>query len=98
MADIPEFIFRLMCMFFVATSLGRLEGSGTPDCIDTLLNHVYRSLWSNGSMQRTLVVIELDMASVQQLLQWPDELEARRYPDFIGRWGAFSFCRYKATV
>lgn len=29
-------------------------------------------------MLRTLVVTELDMASVQQFLQWPDELEARR--------------------
>lgn len=97
MADIPEFMFRLTYTFFVATSLGRLEGSGTPDCIHTLLNYVYRSLWSNCSMLRTLMVIELDMASVQQLLQWPDELEARRYPDIIGRC-AFSFCLYKATV
>lgn len=64
MADIPEFIFRLMYVFFVSTSLGRLEGSGTPDCIDTLLNHVYRSQWSNCSMLRTLMVTELDMASV----------------------------------
>lgn len=48
-------------------------------------------------MLRTVVVIELDIASVQQLLQCPDEREARRYPGFIGRC-AVSFCLHKATV
>lgn len=80
MAGISEYMFRLMHIFFVSTFLGRLEGSGTLDYIDTLLNHVYRSLWSHHSMLRALMVTELDMASVQhsyfsdQLLKsWPLE-------------------------
>lgn len=45
-----------------------------------ILNHVYRSLWSNCSMLRALMVTELDMASVQQSYfsdqlpsSWPPE-------------------------
>lgn len=66
MADISEYVYGLMYMFFVSTSVGRLEGSGPLDCIDTLLNHIYRSLWSNCGMLKALMVTELDMASVQQ--------------------------------
>lgn len=80
MTDISEYMFGLIHIFFVSTSLGRLEGSGILDYIDTLLNHVYRSLWSNCSMLRALMVTELLMASVQQsyfsdqlLRSWPPE-------------------------
>lgn len=66
MADTSECMFGSVHVFFASTSLGRLEGSGTLGYIDTLLNHVYRSLWSNRSLLRALMVTELDMASVQQ--------------------------------
>lgn len=92
MADPSERLFGLMHMFFASTSLGRLEGSGTLDYIDTLLNHVYRSLWSNRSMLRALMVTELDMASVQksyfsdQLLR---KLATRSYSGF-----SFGRCKF----